>query len=75
MFFKLGDLFRLTDMSSESWKQYIDSREEEKAVEAMRRHTITGRPLGTIKFVNNLEEKFGRRLLALPKGRPRETPK
>ena len=72
---KLGDLFKLTDMSFESWKQYLDSKEEEKTVEAVRRHTFTGRPLGTIKFVKNLEGKFGRRLLALPRGRPRETPK
>ncbi len=71
----LGDLFKLADMSSDSWKQYIDSKEEGNALEAIRRHTFTGRPIGTIAFVKKLEEKFGRRLLALPRGRPRETPK
>lgn len=70
----LGDLFKLTDMSSDSWKHYIDTKEEGKALEAIRRHTYTGRPIGTIDFVKKLEEKFGRRLLALPRGRPREKP-
>lgn len=71
----LGDLFKFTDMPYDSWEQYIDSKEEEMSLEAIRRHTFTGRPIGTIDFVKKLEDKFGRRLLALPRGRPRETPK
>lgn len=70
--FNLGDLFKLTDMSYDSWKQYIDTSEEGKALEAIRSHTYTGRPIGSVDFVKNLEEKLGRRLFALPRGRPRE---
>lgn len=67
---RLKNLFKIIDMSYESWKQYIDSEEEEKTLDNIRRHTLTGRPLGSMAFIENLEERFGRRLLALPRGRP-----
>ena len=41
-------------------------------VENFRRHTHTGRPLGSDSFVSMLEQHLGRRLRALPVGRPRK---
>lgn len=68
---RLKDLFKiLDDMSCDSWKDYIDSREDKQALDSIRTHTLTGRPLGANTFVETLEKKFGRRLLALPRGRP-----
>jgi putative transposase len=67
---RLKDLFKIIDMSCESWRQYIDSKEDEKTLDDMRKHTLTGRPLGAIEFIEKLEERFGRRLVALPRGRP-----
>jgi hypothetical protein len=39
--------------------------------EIFRRNTQTGRPLGTERFLSMLEHQLGRRLRALPVGRPR----
>ncbi|MCX5695379.1 MAG: transposase [Candidatus Omnitrophica bacterium] len=68
---KLGDLFRIIDMSSVSWEKYIDSAEEDNFLQNIRKHTYAGRPLGAPEFTTDLEEKCGRRLCALPIGRPR----
>jgi hypothetical protein len=62
-------------MSLDSWKEYIDSEEDEKFTESIRKHTLTGRPLGTLTFTQELEKKFRRRLLVLPRGRPKKREK
>jgi len=66
---KLEDISRFINMSPDSWKEYIDSREDEKFTEDIRKHTLTGRPLGRLAFIKELERKFRRKLLALPRGR------
>lgn len=68
----LNDLFKLVDMSYKSWKEYIDSAEDKKVVSDIRKCTLTGRPLGTSVFIEELEKRFNRRLTALPKGRPKK---
>jgi len=68
--FKLSDLFKFLDMSPEAWGKYIDLQEEEKILEKIKKHTLTGRPLGEVKFIEDLENRFKRRLSALPRGRP-----
>jgi len=58
------------------WKSMLGSRDgedEEIIIDRLRRHTATGRPLGTDRFVAKLEARLGRRLHALPRGRPRPT--
>ncbi|MCL0051472.1 hypothetical protein M1M97_02230 [Thermodesulfovibrionales bacterium] len=60
------------DMSPGSWRRHIDSTEDKKSLDEMRRYTLTGRPLGTHTFVEKLKKRFGRRLIALPRGRPRK---
>lgn len=71
----LGDIFEILNMSQSEWKEYLSSREEEEMIEQIRKHTLTGRPLGEISFVKELERKFGRRLRALSVGRPRKEQK
>jgi len=67
---RLKDLLNIIDMSYKSWSQYIDTNEGEKDSDNIRKHTLTGRPLGSRVFIEKLEKQFGRRLLALPRGRP-----
>lgn len=69
---RLGDLFRIIDMSYESWKQYVDSKEEVGVLDNIRRHTLTGHPLGSPTFIEKLEKIFDRRLFVLPRGRPKK---
>jgi putative transposase len=69
---KLGDLFGLIGMSPCSWRKHLDSAEEARVLESIRKHTFAGRPLGAEDFVERLEEKFGRRFSVLPIGRPKK---
>lgn len=67
---KLGDLFSIIDMNYEKWRLYIDEKEDSKKIDEIKKHTMTGRPLGAEEFIKKLERRLGRRLRALPKGRP-----
>ncbi len=69
---ELGDFFGITGMSYDYWKKYIDATEEINFLQGIRKHTFTGRPLGTTAFIETLEEKFRRRLCALSIGRPKK---
>lgn len=54
------------------WLQVLRSTVEEEAMaERIRDASRRGRPLGSKEFVAMLEQKTGRRLAALPLGRPR----
>jgi len=70
---KLGDLLGIISMSSNSWAKYIDSSEEKNFLQRVRKQTLAGHPLGSMTFIEKLEAKFGRRLCALPIGRPKKT--
>lgn len=70
---ELGDLFGIIGMSCPSWAKYIDSPEEKNFLQRVRKHTLAGYPLGSMAFIEKLEAKFGRRLCALPIGRPKKT--
>jgi putative transposase len=69
----LVELRRFMDVSRESWMQFIDTDENKEDVEAIRKHTMTGRPLGTEGFITKLSRRLGRELRALPRGRPKKT--
>jgi putative transposase len=58
----------------ERWKERVRRPEDEKAVLAVRANTRTGRPLGSERFLSQLERRLGRRLRPLPVGRPRKVP-
>lgn len=49
------------------WRAFLDGGLDEEALEALRRHERTGRPLGSTAFVERLEGMLGR---PLGKGKP-----
>jgi putative transposase len=55
------------------WAAYLSSGGDEAVLRRVRERLKTGRPAGDTNFVRGLEEKLGRRLEALPRGRPRKT--
>jgi putative transposase len=57
------------------WRRYLRERQDEKMIHTIRKGSLTGRPSGDEGFVKRLEKKFGRRLQALPHGRPKKTEK
>ncbi len=69
---KLADMSRLIDMSFDSWRQYLEYKEDKGLIDTIRKHTLTGRPLGTEAFIQGLEKMLRRRLHALPRGRPKK---
>lgn len=69
---ELSNLFEKIDIPQAEWKSYISEEDDSIKVEDIKKHTSTGRPLGDEKFVEKMEKKFGRRLHALPAGRPRK---
>jgi REP-associated tyrosine transposase len=68
----LQALNSVTELSAEAWKQFIDTGDGEEDIRTIRQHTMTGRPLGPLAFVTKLSETIGRRLQALPRGRPKK---
>lgn len=72
---KSGDFFKITEMGYGRWKEYIGSKDDENRLNEIKRHTLSGRPLGSNPFIEELEKRFGRRLFALPIGRPKKREK
>lgn len=57
----------------ESWRQFlVDQPASDQELDAIRRATFTGRPLGSRQFVSGLEESLGRVLELRPGGRTRK---
>ena len=58
----------------DNWKEYLIEKDnkEKEIIKRIKANTMTGRPLGIDTFVSKLEELLGRRLRALPHGRPRK---
>ncbi|MDO8602364.1 MAG: transposase [Candidatus Omnitrophota bacterium] len=67
---KLKNIFEIIDMQHRTWKSFIDTEDNSEEIKNIKKFTLTGRPLGKKCFVESLEEKFGKRLRALPRGRP-----
>ena len=55
------------------WSVYLREKEDMVLVEDIRQSTKTGRPCGDNRFVTKMEKLLGRKLTALPKGRPCKT--
>ncbi|MDO8127751.1 MAG: transposase [Candidatus Brocadiales bacterium] len=53
------------------WSAYLMEKEETSLVDAIRQNTKTGRPCGDNVFMRRVEAVLGRKLAALPWGRPR----
>ncbi len=57
------------------WRSFLAAGLEDEALEALRRNTRTGRPLGGPAFLARLETELGRRLGPGRPGRPRKRPR
>jgi len=60
---------------SREWQQRLERVEDATTLAAIRRSTSRGRPLVGDSFLSKLEHTLGKRLRALPVGRPRKEPK
>ena len=54
------------------WGAYLEERDEDLLTQAIKENTRTGRPCGDERFIRKIELTVGRRLVALPRGRPRK---
>jgi len=54
------------------WSAYLREKEAVSLIDAIRQNTRTGRPCGDDRFAQKIEKLLGRRLAALPRGRPRK---
>ena len=54
------------------WQLYLREREDNTLVEDIRKNSMTGRPCGDDGFIERIEGIVGRRLKAMPWGRPRK---
>jgi putative transposase len=52
------------------WSAWLIGEDDGVMLEQLRRQTRNGRPLGDQRFIAELEARLGRRVHALPKGRP-----
>ena len=60
------------ERSIPDWKAYLSEGESDEWRAALKRATLSGRPMGSNRFVERMEEALGRRLDALPRGRPKK---
>jgi putative transposase len=63
------------EMRKTDYRSYVQRESRPSVTTAIRRMTVTGRPLGNAKFTALLESKLGRELIACKRGRPRRTGK
>jgi putative transposase len=72
---QLDELINLRDWERISkgvdWRLWLSRPEGKQVISKIKRHTLSGRPLGSDEFIDSLEVRTGRRLRALPIGRPR----
>jgi putative transposase len=67
----LLDLAAWRQRQPPDWAAVLDDRQDEETLRQVRGHTCRGRPLGSDDWLAKLEVRLGRRLRALPVGRPR----
>jgi len=56
------------------WSAVLAEGQAPAEIDSLRRHTLTGRPWGSVPFLAGLEDQAGRPLRPRPVGRPRKTP-
>ncbi len=69
---RLASMKDLVEIDSVSWEDYLVGEEDEAQIDAIRTHTIKGRPLGRESFIEKLEKMAGRILTVKPRGRPKK---
>jgi putative transposase len=53
------------------WRERLHIGQAESEMQAIRRATLAGEPLGSAEFVQDVERHAGRRVVVLPRGRPK----
>ncbi len=53
--------------------EYLKENEDKELVEGIRKNSLSGRPCGSDGFIQIIESIVGRRLRAMPRGRPKNT--
>lgn len=53
------------------WVAYLEEKDDAGTTKALKENTKVGRPCGDKQFIRKIEQAIGRRLVALPRGRPR----
>jgi putative transposase len=56
----------------QDWRAYLADGGDQRTIKKIRKSLKTGRPAGNAEFVDKLEGIIGRRLEALPRGRPKK---
>jgi putative transposase len=69
---EVGKIWDMSEVSAMEWENLISGPENDVDLNEIRLSTQLGRPLGDKLFVSQLERNMGRRLHALPIGRPFE---
>jgi hypothetical protein len=69
---RLSDFLGSIGMNSYEWEDCITLTDEEKAMQAIKRHTLVGRPLGSEQFLEKLGKRLRAKFPALYRGRPRK---
>ena len=67
----LSDDCHLTEQIQD-WFLYLAEKDDDVTVDTIRSNSKTGRPCGDDGFIQKIEGIVGRRLKAMPKGRPRK---
>ena len=65
-------LFESVSVSMEHWREFIEAKDQLDQIKAVKEHTVKGRPLGSGRFIEELEEKLGRLLKPKTRGRPKK---
>src|SRR3990170_4888939 len=68
----LGDIKEVVDLGVEGWEEYLEGEEVKEELEKIRKDTMLGRPMGSSRFIDELEKKVGSVIRTLPRGRPRK---
>jgi len=58
------------EWTESAWREFLGEKEAESDTRALRASTHTGRPLGSLTFVREAEQRLGRRLRPRKSGRP-----
>ena len=67
--------FDYTEYSQKDWKRFIEETVTPEKIKKIQDQTIRGRPLGSDKFIEELERNLNRPLFLRPRGRPRKDKK
>jgi len=66
----MENVFDKTGVPRRQWRDFL-AADVPGEIESLRKNSCTGRPVGSGAFIRMLEAQLGRRLEALPRGRPR----